>query len=72
MVEEVVLPDELDASFLHLSKLGRTRHTPYRRAPLVLREGKRQEGLLDRPLRLLLHFLSKLSCRLVHLFHRVL
>ena len=38
MVEEVVLPDELDASFLHLSKLGCTGHTPYRGAPLVLRE----------------------------------
>ena len=60
MMEEVILPDKLDAHIHHPLKLVRMRCIPRRGAPLVLRQGKCQERLLDGHLRLLLYFLSKM------------
>ena len=69
MVEQVVLPDELDAGLLDASEFRHARRVRGGGAALALGKGERQEGLLDGPLRLLLHFLPELSSRLVHLVH---
>ena len=66
MVEEIVLPVELDQSFTNPPVLLQAA-LPVSRVGTRLRHRKPQEGLLDGTLCLLLHFLPELGSPLIHL-----